>query len=206
MDPQKRIPIRTVVRKFINSLPPKYVEMLIIMESDILNEAIEAAIDVKASQRVKAHKRDQAYMVDTIEELRHEIHNLQVAQAKPRQTKLMTPAEPLQGTRDQIMPFRRGGGVRRRGRRRGWGGFIRPENMKCWTCGGRGHMSGKCSESQCFLCYKKGYTAQFCLGKSVNLTAIEDDANLNYIKGIPRKMEENLLNFRLKYNLIQDMF
>ena len=67
-------------------------------------------------------------------------------------------------------------------------------------------MSGKCSESQCFLCYKKGYTAQFCLGKSVNLTAIEDDANLNYIKGIPRKMEESLLSPRPKYNLIQDMF
>ncbi len=47
-------------------------------------------------------------MVETIEELRHEIHNLQVAQAKPKQSKPVTSAEPLQGIRDQIMPFRRG--------------------------------------------------------------------------------------------------
>src|SRR6266511_2630752 len=67
-------------------------------------------------------------------------------------------------------------------------------------------MSEKCSKSQCFLCYKKGYTAQFCLGKSVNLASIEDETNLNYIKGILKKMGENLLSPRPKYNLIQDMF
>ena len=67
-------------------------------------------------------------------------------------------------------------------------------------------MSGKCTESQCFLCYKKGHTAQFCSGKSVNLAAIEDEANLNYIKNSPKKMEESLLSLRPKYNLIQDMF
>ena len=67
-------------------------------------------------------------------------------------------------------------------------------------------MSGKCPKSQCFLCYKKEYTTQFCLGKSVNLASIEDEANLNYIKGTPRKMEESLLSSRPKYNLIQDMF
>src|SRR6266540_7314886 len=67
-------------------------------------------------------------------------------------------------------------------------------------------MSGRCPESQCFLCYKKGHTAQFCSGKSVNLVSIEDEANINYIKGIPRKMGESLLSPRLKYNLIQDMF
>ncbi len=78
--------------------------------------------------------------------------------------------------------------------------------MECWTCGGIGHLSGKCPESQCFLCYKKGYTAQFCPKKSVNLASIEVEANLNYIKGTPRKMGESLLSSRLKYNLIQDMF
>src|SRR6266498_5143036 len=69
-----------------------------------------------------------------------------------------------------------------------------------------GHLSGKCSESQCFLCYKKGHTAQFCPGKSVNLASIDDESNLNYIKGTLRKMGESLLSPRSKYNLIQDMF
>src|SRR6266498_5490813 len=77
--------------------------------------------------------------------------------------------------------------------------------MECWTCGKKGHMSGRCPESQCFLYYKKGHTAQFCPGKSVNLASIKDEANLNYIKGFPRKMEESLLSPRPKYNLIQDM-
>src|SRR6266542_6689732 len=71
---------------------------------------------------------------------------------------------------------------------------------------GNGYQSEKCLESQCFLCYKKGHTAQFCSGKSVNLTSIEDEANLNYIKGTPRKMGESLLSLRPKYKLIQDMF
>ena len=84
VDPQKRTPTRTVVRKFINSLPPKYVEMLTIIGPDTLDEAIEAIINIEASQRVKNRKRDQTYMVDTIEELRHKIHNLQVAQTKSR--------------------------------------------------------------------------------------------------------------------------
>ncbi len=48
------------------------------MGSETLEETIEAAMNVEASQKVKARKRDQAYMVDTIEELHHEIHNLQV--------------------------------------------------------------------------------------------------------------------------------
>src|SRR6266540_6573541 len=67
VDPQKRTLTRTVMCKFINSLPPKYVEMLTIMGPDTLDEAIEAAMDVEASQRVKARKRDQTYMIDTIE-------------------------------------------------------------------------------------------------------------------------------------------
>src|SRR6266498_2489396 len=54
VDPQKKTPTRTVVCKFINSLPSKYVEMLTIMGSDTLDKAIEAAMDVKASQKVKA--------------------------------------------------------------------------------------------------------------------------------------------------------
>ncbi len=122
-------------------------------------------------------------MIDTIEELRHEIHNLQVNQMKLRQSKPVTPAEPLQGIRNQIMPYRGRGRFRGRGRGRGWRGFIRAENMECWTCGGMRHLSEKCPESQCYLCYKKGHTAQFCPGKSVNLASIEDEANLNYIKG-----------------------
>src|SRR6266542_1745336 len=78
--------------------------------------------------------------------------------------------------------------------------------MECWTCGGMGHLSGKCPEFQCFLCYKKGHTAQFYPGKSVNLASLEDEANLNYIKGTSKKMGKNLLSPRPKYNLIQDMF
>src|SRR6266540_6245496 len=78
--------------------------------------------------------------------------------------------------------------------------------MECWICRGMGHLSEKCPESQCFLCYKKRHTAQFCSGKSVNLASIEDEANVNYIKRTPRKMKENLLSSRPKYNLIQDMF
>src|SRR6266540_833581 len=70
----------------------------------------------------------------------------------------------------------------------------------------KGYMSGRCSESQCYLCYKKGHTTQFCPEKSVNLASIEDEANLNYIKETPRKMRESLLSSRPKYNLIQDMF
>ncbi len=46
------------------------------MGPETLEETIEAAMDVEASQKVKAWKRDQAYIVDTIEEFRHEIHNL----------------------------------------------------------------------------------------------------------------------------------
>ncbi len=94
------------------------------MRPNTLNEAIEAAIDVKANQRVKSRKRDQAYMVDTIEELRHEIHNLQVVQAKLRQSKPVILAEPLQGTRNQIMPYRGRGEYRGRGRERGRESFV----------------------------------------------------------------------------------
>ncbi len=39
------------------------------MRPTTLNEVIDAAIDVEASQKVKAQKRDQAYMVDMIEKL-----------------------------------------------------------------------------------------------------------------------------------------
>src|SRR6266540_3195999 len=67
-------------------------------------------------------------------------------------------------------------------------------------------MSGRCPKSQYFLCYKKGHTTQFCSRKSVNLALIENEANLNYIKGTPRKMGKSLLSLRPKYNLIQDMF
>jgi len=46
------------------------VELLIIIGLSTLDEAIEAAMDVEASQRVKAQKRDQAYIIDIIKELR----------------------------------------------------------------------------------------------------------------------------------------
>ncbi len=49
------------------------------MRLSTLKKAIELALDIKASQKVKAWKRDQAYMMDTIEELRNKIYNLQVA-------------------------------------------------------------------------------------------------------------------------------
>ncbi len=100
MDSQKRIPIKSIIWKFINSLPPKYVKLLTIIGSNTLKEAVEAAIDVEANQKVKAHKKDQAYMVNTIEELHQEVHNLQVAQTKSQQSKLVTPVELLQGIRD----------------------------------------------------------------------------------------------------------
>jgi len=58
VDPHKSTPTRMIIRKFINSLPPKYVKLLIIIGLTTLAEAIEAAMDVKASQKVKAWKRD----------------------------------------------------------------------------------------------------------------------------------------------------
>ena len=76
VDPLKRIPIRTIIWKFINSLPPKYMELLMIMRPSTLDETIETIMDVETSQKIKARKRDQAYIVDTIEELRQEVHNL----------------------------------------------------------------------------------------------------------------------------------
>src|SRR6266511_4407700 len=108
-------------------------------------------------------------MINTIEELRQEVHNLQVSQAKPRQGKLIILTEPLQEIRNQIMPFRGRGGFKGRGRGRERGGFTRPDLVECWTCEEKRYMSGKCPESQCFLCYKKGHTVQFCSRKSVNL-------------------------------------
>ena len=67
-------------------------------------------------------------------------------------------------------------------------------------------MSRRYPELQCFLYYKKRHTMQFCPRKLVNLASIEDEANLNYIKGTLRKMGKSLLSPRLKYNLIQDLF
>ena len=58
MDPQKRTSTRMIVWKFINSLPSKYIELLTIIGLSILNEVIEVAMDVEASQRVKIQKRD----------------------------------------------------------------------------------------------------------------------------------------------------
>jgi len=74
------------------------VKLLTIIGSANLNEVIEAALNVEANQKVKAKKRNQAYMVDTIEKLRQEVHNLQVIQSKSWQNKSSTLAKPLQGT------------------------------------------------------------------------------------------------------------
>jgi len=65
----KSIPSRTIVRKFINLLLLKFVELLTIIKPANLNEVIKAVLDVKASQKVKASKWDQAYIIDTIKEL-----------------------------------------------------------------------------------------------------------------------------------------
>ena len=52
-------------------------ELLIIIGPADLDKAIEAALDVEISQKIKARKRDQAYMIDTIKEFWWEIHSLQ---------------------------------------------------------------------------------------------------------------------------------
>jgi len=77
VNPHRSTLNRTIIRKFINSLLPKFVKLFTIIGPASLNKAIEAALDVEASQKVKARKRDQAYMVDTIKKLRQEVHNLQ---------------------------------------------------------------------------------------------------------------------------------
>ena len=76
VDSHKSIPSRTIIRKFINSLSSKFVKFLTIIGPASLNETIKAMLDVKASQKVKARKKDQVYIVEIIEELHQEIHNL----------------------------------------------------------------------------------------------------------------------------------
>jgi len=66
---QKRTLIRMIIRKFINFLLPKYVKLLTIIRPANLDETIKAVLDIKASQRVKIRKKDEAYMIDTIEKL-----------------------------------------------------------------------------------------------------------------------------------------
>ncbi len=56
VNPYKSILSRTIIRKFINSLPLKFVELLIIIGPANLDKTIEAALNVKASQKVKARK------------------------------------------------------------------------------------------------------------------------------------------------------
>ncbi len=104
------------------------------------------------------------------------------------------------------MPYKGRGRFRGRGCERGRSRFTRSEDLEYWTCEGKGYMSGRYPEIQCFLYYKKGHTALFYFRKSVNLASIEDEANLNYIKETPRKIGESLLSPRPKYNLIQKMF
>jgi len=106
VDPYKSISSKTIIRKFINSLPSKFVKLFTIISLASLNKAIEAVLNIEASQKVKVRKRNQVYMVDIIEELHQEVYNLQVRQVKLKQSKPVTSAEPLQETRNQIMPFR----------------------------------------------------------------------------------------------------
>ena len=106
VDPYKSISSKTIIRKFINSLPSKFVKLFTIISLASLNKAIEAVLNIEASQKVKVRKRNQVYMVDIIEELHQEVYNLQVRQVKLKQSKPVTSAEPLQETRNQIMTFR----------------------------------------------------------------------------------------------------
>ncbi len=82
IDPYKSIPNRIIIRKFINSLFPKFVKFLTIIRPVNLDKAIEVTLDVETSQKVKAQKQDQAYIMDTIEELWREVHNLQTLAVK----------------------------------------------------------------------------------------------------------------------------
>jgi len=49
IDPHKSILNRTIVKKFINSLPTKFVKILIIIDLANLDKAIKAALDLEAS-------------------------------------------------------------------------------------------------------------------------------------------------------------
>ena len=85
--------------------------MLTIIGPNTLEEAIEGALDVEASQKIKGRKKEQSYLLDTVKALKKEVYALQA--------KATTLAEPVQGTRDEIFENRGRGGFRGRGR----GGF-----------------------------------------------------------------------------------
>jgi len=70
-------------------------------------------------------------MIDTIKDLWREIYNLQVSQKRSRQSKPVTPVEPLQEIRNQIMPYRERGGFRERGQGRGRGGYTWSKQAEC---------------------------------------------------------------------------
>ena len=100
VDLTKQFSNRTIIRKYINSLPSKFMEFLTIMKLLILEKVIESTLDIEVSQKVKAWKRDQAYIMDIIEELRNKIYNLQVVQNRFKNPKPTTSAKPLQGIRE----------------------------------------------------------------------------------------------------------
>ncbi len=108
VDSSRKIPKWTIVRKFINSLPLKYTEMLTIIRPNTLEEAIEGALDVKASQKIKGWRKKQSYLLDTIKALKKKVHALQI--------KATTLAEPVQGIQDEIFGNRGRGRVRGRGK------------------------------------------------------------------------------------------
>ena len=77
---------------------------------------------------------------------------------------------------------------------------------ECWIYRIIGYYSTEYPEIKYFLCYKQGYTTQTYLERLINLISVKDESNINVVRRILKKMKENLLILRLKYNLIQDMF
>ncbi len=53
----KQIPTKIIIQKYINSLSPKFVEFLTIIELSILKETIESTLNIKTSQKVIVKKR-----------------------------------------------------------------------------------------------------------------------------------------------------
>ena len=108
VDLSKKIPKQTIVRKFTNSLPSKYTEILIIIGPNTLEEAIEGALDVEVSQKIKEWRKEQSYLLDTVKALKKEVHALQV--------KAIISAESVQEIRDEILGNRGWDGFREKGR------------------------------------------------------------------------------------------
>src|SRR6266540_5859267 len=77
---------------------------------------------------------------------------------------------------------------------------------ECWIYRIMRYYLTEYSEIKYFLCCKQGYTTQIYLERLINLISVKDESNINIVRRTLKKMEENLLILRLKYNLIQDIF